>query len=146
LDPACGSGAFPMGVLQKIVQALQKLDPDAKKWKKRQIARISNPIVKKQLREKLADSGVEYARKIGIIQNSLYGVDIQPIAAEISKLRCFLSLIVDENVDDQKPNRGVEPLPNLEFKFVTADTLIELPEEQQRGLFDNFEELQKLSE
>lgn len=147
LDPACGSGAFPMGVLQKIVQALQKLDPDAEWWKKRQIARVSNAIVRKQLKEKLESSGVEYARKIGVIQNSLYGVDIQPVAAEISKLRCFLSLVVDENIDENKPNRGIEPLPNLEFKFVTADTLIKLPEENgQRGLFDNWEEMQELEE
>ncbi len=147
LDPACGSGAFPMGVLQKIVQALQKLDKDASWWKKRQVDRISNAIVKKQLKEKLESSGVEYARKIGIIQNSLYGVDIQPVAAEISKLRCFLSLIVDENIDENKPNRGIEPLPNLEFKFVTADTLRKLPEsDEQRALFDNFEELQELEE
>lgn len=146
LDPACGSGAFPMGVLQKIVQALQKLDPDAEWWKKRQIDRIKNPTVKKLLKEKLSASGVEYARKIGVIQNSLYGVDIQPVAAEISKLRCFLSLIVDENIDETKPNRGIEPLPNLEFKFVTADTLRNLPEEKQRSMFDNFEELQKLED
>ncbi|MYY26662.1 Eco57I restriction-modification methylase domain-containing protein [Elizabethkingia anophelis] len=146
LDPACGSGAFPMGVLQKIVQALQKLDPEAEWWKKRQIDRIKNPTVKKLLKEKLSSSGVEYARKIGVIQNSLYGVDIQPVAAEISKLRCFLSLIVDENIDETKPNRGIEPLPNLEFKFVTADTLINLPEEKQRSMFDNFEELQQLED
>ncbi len=147
LDPACGSGAFPMGVLQKIVMALQKLDPEAEWWKKRQLKRISNPIVKKALREKLDASSVEYARKIGIIQNSLYGVDIQPIAAEISKLRCFLTLIVDENIDDTKENRGIEPLPNLEFKFVTADTLMKLPEQQaQTGLFDNFEEMELLKE
>jgi hypothetical protein len=147
LDPACGSGAFPMGVLQKIVQALQKLDPDAEWWKKRQVARVSNAIVRKQLKEKLESSGVEYARKIGVIQNSLYGVDIQPVAAEISKLRCFLSLVVDENIDENKPNRGIEPLPNLEFKFVTADTLIKLPDDNaQRGLFDNWEEMQELEE
>jgi len=147
LDPACGSGAFPMGVLQKIVMALQKLDPVSEWWKKRQLKRITNPIIKKALREKLDASGVEYARKIGIIQNSLYGVDIQPIAAEISKLRCFLTLIVDENIDDSKDNRGIEPLPNLEFKFVTADTLMKLPEQQaQTGLFDNFEELELLKE
>lgn len=146
LDPACGSGAFPMGVLQKIVQALQKLDPKAEWWKKRQVTRISNAIVRKQLKEKLEASGIEYARKIGVIQNSLYGVDIQPVAAEISKLRCFLSLIVDENIDETKPNRGIEPLPNLEFKFVTADTLIKLPEEKQRSMFDNFEELQQLED
>jgi len=147
LDPACGSGAFPMGILQKIVMALQKLDPESEWWKKRQLKRITNPIIKKALREKLDASSVEYARKIGIIQNSLYGVDIQPIAAEISKLRCFLTLIVDENIDDTKENRGIEPLPNLEFKFVTADTLIKLPEQkEQRTMFDNFEEMELLKE
>ncbi|MCB0745886.1 MAG: N-6 DNA methylase [Ignavibacteriae bacterium] len=147
LDPACGSGAFPMGILQKIVQALQKLDPESEWWKQRQVARVSNPVIKKQLREKLEASGVEYARKIGVIQNSLYGVDIQPVAAEISKLRCFLSLIVDENIDDAEANRGILPLPNLEFKFVTADTLLKLPPEGgQQGLFDNYEELQQLEQ
>ncbi len=147
LDPACGSGAFPMGVLHKIVTALQKLDPDAKWWKERQIARIENPVVKKALQEKLDTATVEYAQKIGIIQNSLYGVDIQPIAAEISKLRAFLTLVVDENIDEEKNNRGIEPLPNLEFKFVTANTLIKLPG-NGNGLYDQNEdkikELQKL--
>jgi Alw26I/Eco31I/Esp3I family type II restriction m6 adenine DNA methyltransferase len=147
LDPACGSGAFPMGVLQKIVMALQKLDPNAEWWKARQISRIENALLRKQVKEKLELTTVEYARKIGVIQNTLYGVDIQPIAAEISKLRCFLTLIVDENIDETKPNRGVEPLPNLEFKFVTADALLQLPpEKQQTSLFDNRAELEKLQE
>ena len=79
LEPACGSGAFPMGVLQKIVMALQKLDPDAKWWKARQISRIENAVLRKQLKEKLEQTTVEYARKIGVIQNSLFGVDIQPL-------------------------------------------------------------------
>jgi len=148
LDPACGSGAFPMGVLQKIVMALQKLDKNAEWWKARQISRIENAVLRKQVKEKLQQTTVEYARKIGIIQNSLYGVDIQPIAAEISKLRCFLTLIVDENIDENKPNRGVEPLPNLEFKFVTADTLLKLPQEKDfGGLFnanDDLDELQQI--
>lgn len=147
LDPACGSGAFPMGVLQKIVMALQKLDRNAEWWKNRQISRIENALLRKQVKEKLELTTVEYARKIGVIQNTLYGVDIQPIAAEISKLRCFLTLIVDENIDETKPNRGVEPLPNLEFKFVTADALLQLPpEKQQTSLFDNRAELEKLQE
>ena len=147
LDPACGSGAFPMGVLQKIVMALQKLDRDADWWKARQIQKIDNAILRKQVKEKLNQTTVEYARKIGIIQNSLYGVDIQPIAAEISKLRCFLTLVVDENIDETKPNRGVEPLPNLEFKFVTADALLKLPEEKnQTNLFSNQTELEELQD
>jgi len=68
-----------------------------------------------------------YLHKLGIIRDCIFGVDIQSIAVEISKLRCFLSLIVDEIVNDGIENRGVEHLPNLEFKFVCANTLIGLP-------------------
>ncbi|WP_342333150.1 Eco57I restriction-modification methylase domain-containing protein [Pedobacter sp. FW305-3-2-15-E-R2A2] len=128
LDPACGSGAFPMGILHKIVLALQKLDPTADWWIKQQLSKSKN-LKGKNLFEAKLRKNYDYARKIGIIQNNLYGVDIQPIAAEISKLRCFLTLIVNEQIDDESPNRGIEPLPNLEFKFVTADTLMRLPDE-----------------
>lgn len=147
LDPACGSGAFPIGVMQKIVMALQKLDKEAVWWKAKQIQRIENAILRKQVKQKLDQTTVEYARKLGIIQNSLYGVDIQPIAAEISKLRCFLTLVVDENIDETKPNRGVEPLPNLEFKFVTADALLKLPDEENYGgLFNSNEDIELLQQ
>lgn len=146
LDPACGSGAFPMGVLQKIVMALQKLDRNAEWWVTRQVAKNTDPTARKAVKEKLLQNA-EYARKIGIIQSTLYGVDIQPIAAEISKLRCFLTLVVDENIDESKPNRGVEPLPNLEFKFVTADALLKLPDEKDfGGLFNSFDDLEQLKQ
>lgn len=146
LDPACGSGAFPMGALHKIINALQKLDPDATWWKEKQIENVPNALAKQMLKEKLDGESSDYVRKLGVIQNSIYGVDIQPIAAEISKLRSFLSLVIDETIIDNAENRGIQALPNLEFKFVTANTLIGLPEEenQQIGLFDNYEELQKL--
>jgi hypothetical protein len=78
------------------------------------------------LERKLKRESLEYVHKLGIIRDAIYGVDIQPIAVEIAKLRCFLSLIVDETIDDTQSNRGVEPLPNLEFKFVCANTLIGL--------------------
>lgn len=128
LDPACGSGAFPMGALHKIIVILKKLDKGAEWWKQKQLEKIDNAIVRRALKEKLDHSTSDYARKLGVIQHSIYGVDIQPIASEISKLRSFLSLIIDENIDDNAENRGVEPLPNLEFKFVTANTLIGLDE------------------
>jgi len=123
------SGAFPMGTLHKICLALEKLDPNAKWWKEQQVKLIPNAIAKKTLKEKLDKSTSDYACKLGVIQNSIYGVDKQPIAVEISKLRSFLSLVIDESIDDKAPNRGIEPLPNLEFKFVTTNTLIDLEEE-----------------
>ena len=67
---------------------------------------------------------LDYGRKLYLIENCIYGVDIQPIAVQIAKLRFFISLIVDQQIDDAQQNRGVRPLPNLETKFVAANTLI----------------------
>jgi hypothetical protein len=149
IDPACGSGAFPMGILQKMLLILQKVDPESKSWLSRQLAKIDNKVVKKELEKKLKRENWDYVHKLGIIQSSIYGVDIQPIAVEISKLRFFLSLIVDESIDDTKPNRGIVPLPNLEFKFVAANSLIGLPEykkEESVGLFEATDDIAKLKE
>ncbi|MBC8147180.1 MAG: Eco57I restriction-modification methylase domain-containing protein, partial [Bacteroidetes bacterium] len=139
IDPACGSGAFPMGILQKMTLILQKIDPESIEWLIKQLDRIPDKNVRDEVETKLRNENWNYIHKLGIIQNSIYGVDIQPIAVEISKLRFFLSLIVDEKVDDDKPNRGLKPLPNLEFKFVCANSLIGLPESEndadQVGMF-----------
>ena len=91
LDPACGSGAFPMGVLQKLTTLKHGIDK------------------KKEL----------YDIKLETIENSIYGIDIQPMATELSRLRCWLSLIVDEDINK------VKALPNLDFKFITANSLID---------------------
>lgn len=148
LDPACGSGAFPMGVLHKIIGLLKKLDKNAVWWKAKQLEKIDNALVRKTMESKLNQANSDYIRKLGVIQHSIYGVDIQPIAAEISKLRSFLSLIIDENIDDNHPdgNRGIEPLPNLEFKFVTANTLIGLEAEKQQTTFDFGDNVEILKE
>jgi hypothetical protein len=127
IDPACGSGAFPMGILHKMLLVLQKIDPESKQWLSKKLARIDNKILRDEAENKLKNENWDYIHKLGIIQNSIYGVDIQPIAVEISKLRFFLSLIVDGRIDDTTINRGIEPLPNLEFKFVSANSLIGLP-------------------
>jgi adenine-specific DNA-methyltransferase len=64
-------------------------------------------------------------------------VDIQPIAIQITKLRFFISLVCDQKTNrNKKENHGVRPLPNLETKFVAADTLIGLPEMTQSLLVD----------
>jgi len=140
IDPACGSGAFPMGILQKMVLILQKVDPEALNWTMKHVERIQDPIKKKEEEEKLMKEEWDYVRKLGIIQNSIYGIDIQEIAVEISKLRVFLSLIVDSTIDLKDENLGVKPLPNLEFKFVCANSLIGLPDSQKDdnvGLFED---------
>lgn len=94
-DPACGSGAFPMGALQMLNHVLEKLNAEENR----------------------------YERKLAMISQSIYGTDIQPIATEITTQRFFISLLIDQEVDLDKPNCGIEPLPNLEVKFMTANTL-----------------------
>lgn len=113
LDPACGSGAFPIGMLQKTI-ALKK-----------------DVLSFQQKRENTKSKSEEkeiYSLKLQTILNSIYGCDIQPMAVELSRLRCWLSLIIDEPVDKTKSNWGIENLPNLDFKFVCVNTLIGLPE------------------
>ncbi len=131
LDPAVGSGAFPMGVLHKLVFILGKLDPGNERWKDRQIDRAStipDPIARDNAIDDIETAfernELNYGRKLYLIENCIYGVDIQPIATQIAKLRFFISLIVDQQIDDSQDNRGVRPLPNLETKFVAANTLI----------------------
>ena len=152
LDPACGSGAFPMGVLHKLVLVLGKLDPRNQKWKQRQIDKVKRTI---QTAENIEDSTVrdntihdlereienindafernelDYGRKLYLIENCIYGVDIQPIAVQIAKLRFFISLVVDQQIDDTRENRGVRALPNLETRFVAANALIGLDKPAQ---------------
>jgi adenine-specific DNA-methyltransferase len=136
LDPACGSGAFPMGLLQKLVHVLRKLDPENKGWRRRQ--QVAAETIESSTAREEALSAIErafardnddYGRKLFLIENCLYGVDIQPIACQIAKLRFFISLICDQTIDPKEPNYGILPLPNLETKIVAANTLLGL----QRG-------------
>ncbi len=148
LDPACGSGAFPIGALQKIVFILQQADPIGQLWFKKQIKNTS-PEIRRVIEREFAHKNFDYIRKLGIIRENIYGVDIQPIATEISRLRCFLTLVVDERIQEAEENRGIEPLPNLDFKFVTANALIGLPGTQmnsQIGLFEDDAGIMELKE
>lgn len=152
LDSAVGSGAFPMGILHKLVFILGKLDPRNEQWERRQIQRVRDAIATaekiedaairertvKELEQQIVGIGeaferneLDYGRKLYLIENCLYGVDIQSIAVQIAKMRFFISLIVDQRVDPKATNLGVRPLPNLETKFVAANTLIGIEKPQQ---------------
>ncbi|GAB1396751.1 hypothetical protein MASR1M65_15280 [Saprospiraceae bacterium] len=160
LGPACGSGAFPMGVLQKMVHILQKLDPENKIWKEVQRAKAEEQTLEafdtledKHAREQRLleindafDQNIndpDYARKLFLIENCIYGVDIQPIATQISKLRFFISLVTEQKVNPEKDNFGIRPLPNLETKFVAANTLIGIEKENNLFSTDEIKALEK---
>ena len=112
-DPAVGSGAFPVGMMNEIVELRQILSLHIKE---------SNPKA--------------YELKRSCIENSLYGVDIDQGAVEITKLRLWLSLIVDE--DDIK---NIKPLPNLDYKVVCGNSLLSLEKDLM-----NYYSLEKLNE
>ena len=151
LDPACGSGAFPMGMLQQMVHILGQLDPNNEQWKdmmlNNAISETSDAYhnaTDEERAEIVADiersfnesiNRPDYARKLYLIENCIYGVDIQPIAIQISKLRFFISLVVDQKTNNNPvDNFGIRPLPNLEAKFVAANTLIKI-EKRDADLF-----------
>ena len=155
LDPACGSGAFPMGILHKLVFLLSKLDPRNAQWRQRHIDRVQGAITASEkiddstfresaikelereiesINEAFERNTLDYGRKLYLIENCIYGVDIQPIATQIAKLRFFISLIVEQKIDDTRENRGVRPLPNLETKFVAANTLLGVKKPAQMSL------------
>jgi len=96
VDPAVGSGAFPVGMMNEIVKARSILSIYFKEDRK------------------------DYDLKREIIENCLYGVDIESSAVEITKLRFWLSLIVDEL--DMK---NIKPLPNLDHKIICGNSLLE---------------------
>ena len=112
IDPACGSGAFPMGMIQLLVRSY----------------------------ERLLKSFDPYELKLSIIENNIFGVDIEPMAIEISRLRAWLSVIIDE---PDKTN--IKPLPNLDFKFVCANSLVSLSKDDET-IFDDQDLDVKLSD
>lgn len=167
LDPACGSGAFPMGMLQKLVHVLRKLDPANTLWKSQNRApleeqlasakKLKDPTLRdeqttaaqaalKKFDEDFADPEyADYARKLYLIEKCLYGVDIQPIAVQIAKLRFFISLVVEQKLGSD--HQRLTPLPNLETKIVAANTLLPIPRSgAQQSLLTNPEVAEKEAE
>ena len=149
LDPAVGSGAFPMGVLHKLTLALRRLDQDNTRWEQvqKEIARKRADLAfdtqdQQERKEELADISdtferyreSDFGRKLYLIQNSIFGVDIQTIATQIAKLRFFISLAIEQEPDPDADNYGIKPLPNLETRFVAANTLLALDKPLQMSL------------
>ena len=146
LDPAVGSGAFPMGVLHKLTLALRRLDQRNELWEDlqkglagRRASAAFNTADPSERESELAEISrtfdqyrdSDFGRKLYLIQNGIYGVDIQPIATQIAKLRFFISLAIEQqSTTNAGDNYGIRPLPNLETRFVAADSLLGLESSQ----------------
>jgi hypothetical protein len=181
LDPAVGSGAYPMGILQRLVFILEKIDKTAENFKQQQLANLPNLSSieqdlktaeqisdkkakekaieelknrKQQIKDKFKKQDHNYLRKLHLIENAIFGVDIQSIAIQICKLRFFISLTIEQIPNhNNNDNYGIKALPNLETKFIVANSLLSLDEKpqqtgnlllsldekpQQKDLFDNY--------
>ena len=150
LDPAVGSGAFPMGILHRLSLVLRRLDPKNEEWHalqkeraQKDAGKVFNDQTDKAARKERLDEINEtftryssgFGRKLFLIQNSIFGADIQPVACQIAKLRFFISLAIEQKANkDKNNNYGIKPLPNLETRFVAANTLIKISKPQQGGL------------
>lgn len=81
-----------------------------------------------------------FGHKLYLMQNGIYGADIQPIASQIAERRLFISLAVDQEPAIAAPDNpdaddyGIKPLPNLETRFVAANTLLSIGQPAQRAL------------
>lgn len=136
-DPAIGSGAFPVGLLLELVNAQlvlrQYLSPTYFQQKCRDLGLKPNELAENEIK-------YTYRLKRHSIQESIYGVDIDPSAIDIARLRLWLSLVVEEDDLD-----NIEALPNLDYKIVCGNSLIGLPETAMRDLKIE-EELEGLKE
>jgi len=147
LDPACGSGAFPMGMLEEMMQVLTTVDPEGKVWVA-EMMKSKDDEFREHISEMFADGQVRYVKKLGLLRSCLFGVDLLEYAIEITKLRCWLSLIVEQRVDFSKENYNLKPLPNLEFKFYKKNSLFRFYKDQNLNqlidLIDNDKLLKEL--
>lgn len=134
-DPAVGSGAFPLGMLSEIVKLRNTLS--------KYIIENTYPIVKgaseSQINQMLKYRAMEYEKrnqydlKLETIQNSIFAVDIEASAVDIAKLRLWLSLVVDENLDPTQEQQQLgdhkqadpRPLPNLDYNIMCGNSLVD---------------------
>lgn len=128
LDPACGSGAFPMGMLEEMMNVLEKVDPKGNLWVAEMLKSRDEEFLD-HISGFIADGQIRYVKKLGLLRNCLFGIDILEYAVEITRLRCWLSLIVEQEVKFDEDNFNLKPLPNLEFKFYKKNSLYRKYEE-----------------
>lgn len=124
IDLACGSGAFPIGMLEEMMSVLDIVDPEGEIWFGEMLG-DPDAEFRKHIKPFIQDKQIRYVKKLGLLRNCLFGIDILDYAVEITKLRCWLSLIVEQKPDgNPKNNYNLKPLPNLEFKFYKRNSLL----------------------
>ncbi|MCR4719722.1 MAG: Eco57I restriction-modification methylase domain-containing protein [Firmicutes bacterium] len=118
-DPAVGSGAFPLGMINEIVRARENIS-----------AYMSISMNKQARWFMYSNDRSPYALKIHTIKNSIFAVDIEPSAVDITQLRLWLSIVIDDEINPKATNeldghKNPLPLPNLECNILCGNSLID---------------------
>lgn len=116
-DPAVGSGAFPLGMLNEIVRARNNITEYLVKLDK------SGKLDRRYGENYIRYNRSRYEMKWRTIKNSIFAVDIEPSAVDIAKLRLWLSVVVEQEIDEE--NKEPHPLPNLDCNIMVGNSLIE---------------------
>lgn len=116
-DPAVGSGAFPLGMLNEIMKARNNIT-------EYMIIKDKEGKFDRRYGENFIRSWRSpYKMKLDTIKNSIFAVDIEPSAVDIAKLRLWLSIIVEQEIDEEYPKP--QPLPNLDSNILVGNSLID---------------------
>ena len=118
-DPAVGSGAFPLGMVNEIVRARENIT-----------AYITIGMNANRKRLLYKNERSPYALKFNAIRNSIFAVDIEPSAVDITQLRLWLSLVIDDEItpdaaNDLEGHKNPLPLPNLECNILCGNSLVD---------------------
>lgn len=133
-DPAVGSGAFPMGMISEIVKARNNItEYFAAQYIITKEMNDSEKKMKQSQRARIYESRNPYKLKRNIIKNSIYAVDIEASAVDITKLRIWLSLVVDEELEATYDDimsgfdkqKDPQALPNLDYNIMCGNSLID---------------------
>ncbi len=128
-DPAVGSGAFPLGMLNEIVRARQNIS--AYMASKIKVLYREHPkVASNEIRLMYNNERSPYVLKVQTIKNCIFAADIEPSAVDIAQLRLWLSLVIDDEINPnaQSPldgHRNPIPLPNLECNILCGNSLVD---------------------
>lgn len=116
-DPAVGSGAFPLGMLNEIVRTRNNITEYIIRLNKK--GKLGRRYDEKIIRKERS----QYRMKWDTIKNCIFAVDIEPSAVDIAKLRLWLSVVVEQEINEE--NKEPHPLPNLDCNIMVGNSLID---------------------
>lgn len=145
LDPCCGAGSFSVGVLERMVNILDILDPKNVLWKEIHVQKYRHDIENLEIIFDQNRVSSRFAKKLFVIKNCIFGVDIQPLATQICAWRCLISLISEIKKDTSKQSQqNLNFLRGISMKFISANALLDCGLQEQGNKSDLQVQIQEI--